>query len=296
LKYVKLTFECSKRRYQPHISSILRIGRYRPKSPPIKKILTAALLPTCLPRRSWRQDQRKQIVSQLLLLVKEGGPEQKLVRGTLTDVAKNFNVTAQTVRMFWKRARQSFADPAIEAFRASPLKKNFGPKQKYNRDEVREAILLVPLHKRKTLRKLASSLGIPTSTVHRMKTDPLDNVIVPHSNVIKRRLHHYHLAARVFYTASNLDLEDSHYHGSFNLVHIDEKCFFLTEKQLHLYHLVPGKAVPYRSTRHKSHIFKVMFLAAVARPEFNTAGICTFGGGTYATLYFYWQHQPGIGT
>ena len=33
-------------------------------------------------------DQGKQIVSQLLLLVKEGDPEQKLVRGTLTTVAR----------------------------------------------------------------------------------------------------------------------------------------------------------------------------------------------------------------
>jgi hypothetical protein len=110
-----------------------------------------------------------------------------------------------------------------------------------------------------------------------MKTDPLDNVIVPHFNAIKPRLHHYDLAARVFYAASNLDLEDLHYHESFDLVHIDEKWFFLTEKQFHLY-IVPGKAVPYRSTRHKSHILKVMFLAAVSRPRFNAAGVCTFNG------------------
>jgi hypothetical protein len=71
------------------------------------------------------------------LLVKEGEPEQKLVHGALTeDMSKNFNVTAQTVRMFWKRARLSFVDPAIATFWASPLKKNCGRKQKYNRDEV----------------------------------------------------------------------------------------------------------------------------------------------------------------
>jgi hypothetical protein len=101
------------------------------------------------------------------------------MRGALIDLAKNFNVTAQTARQIWKRARQSFADPTIAAFRASPLKKYCGRKQKYDRQEVPDAILLVSLHKRKTLRKLASSIGIPLMTVHRMKQDPLDNVIIP---------------------------------------------------------------------------------------------------------------------
>jgi hypothetical protein len=118
------------------------------------------------PKKELTADQRKQIVSQLLLLVKVGEPEQKLMRGALTDVAKNFDVTARMVGKIWKRAPQSFADPAIAAFWASPLKMNCGCKQKYNRDDVRDAILLVPLHKRKTLR--LSSIGIPLGTLHRI--------------------------------------------------------------------------------------------------------------------------------
>jgi hypothetical protein len=52
---------------------------------------------------------------------------------------------------------------------------------------------------------------------------------------------------------------------------------FFTEAQLHLY-LVPGETGPERSVRHKSHILKVMFLAAIARPRYNNAGECTFDG------------------
>jgi hypothetical protein len=110
-----------------------------------------------------------------------------------------------------------------------------------------------------------------------MKQDPLDNVIIPHSNAIKPRLHDYHQLVRVLYVVDNLDLGDLHYNAYFDLVHVDKKCFFLTEKQLHLY-LVPGKAEPYRTTRHKSHILKVMFLAAVARPRYNAEGECSFDG------------------
>ena len=43
-------------------------------------------------------------------------------------------------------------------------------------------------------------------------------------------------------------------------------------------YLVPGEEPPTRSTRHKSHIIKVMFLCAIARPRFNQAGVCTFDG------------------
>jgi hypothetical protein len=132
------------------------------------------------PNKELTADQRKQIVSQLLLLIKEGDPEQNLMRGALKEVANNFNVNPQTVKRIWERGHQSFADPTIAAFRASPLKNNCGRKQKYESEEVREAILLVLLHKRKTLRKLASSIRIPLGTLHQMKTDPLNNVIVPH--------------------------------------------------------------------------------------------------------------------
>jgi hypothetical protein len=42
--------------------------------------------------------------------------------------------------------------------------------------------------------------------------------------------------------------------------------------------LSPDEPDPQQSTRHKSHIIKVMFLAAVAQPRFNAAGECTFDG------------------
>jgi hypothetical protein len=120
-------------------------------------------------------------------------------------------------------------------------------------------------------------VGIPLMSFHRMKTDPYDNVIIPHSNAMRPHLHNYHQLARVLYAIDNIDLEDLSYCALFDCVHSNEKWFFLTEAQLNLY-LVPGGAKPMRSTRHKSHILKVMFLMAVARPRFNAKGECTFDG------------------
>jgi hypothetical protein len=105
-----------------------------------------------------------------------------------------------------EKGTPKFHGPAIAVFRASPLKKNCGRKQKYNHQEVWDAIALVSLHKRKTLQKLASFIGILLTTVHRMKQDPLDNVIILHSNAIKPHLHNYHQLGRLLYAVDNLDL------------------------------------------------------------------------------------------
>jgi hypothetical protein len=143
------------------------------------------------PKLDSTSDQRKQIVSQLLLLIKDGVGPPELKRGALKQVADNFNVQARTVTATWRRACQNHADPTIGAFRASPLKKNnCGRKQKHDRDEVWAAILLVPTHRRKSLRKTASAIGVSTTTMHRMKVDKEDNVIIPHSNAIRSVLSH----------------------------------------------------------------------------------------------------------
>ena len=60
-------------------------------------------------------------------------------------------------------------------------------------------------------------------------------------------------------------------------MHLDEKWFFLTEGSYKVY-LAAGEKAPKRTTKHKSHIPKVMFLAAVARPRFDAEGKCIFDG------------------
>ena len=139
------------------------------------------------PKPELTSDQRKQVISHLLLLLKDGIAPPELKRGALTQVARNFDVRPKTIKKIWTRASQKFADPTIGAFRASPLKKNCDAKQKYDRDKVRAAILLVPSHRRRTLRKLASAIGIPLVTLHRMKQDKEDNAIIPHSNAVRPR-------------------------------------------------------------------------------------------------------------
>jgi hypothetical protein len=81
----------------------------------------------------------------------------------------------------------------------------------------------------------------------------------------------------VLYSVSKLDPVDLHYNDFYDSVNVDEKWFFLSKKDLHLY-IATDKTVPHRTCQNKDHILKVMFLTAVAWPRYNEDEICTFDG------------------
>ena len=62
-----------------------------------------------------------------------------------------------------------------------------------------------------------------------------------------------------------------------NTIHIDEKWFYLTKKS-ETYYLLPDEEEPHRTCKSKNFVLKVMFLAAIARPQFDTQRNVTFGG------------------
>lgn len=61
------------------------------------------------------------------------------------------------------------------------------------------------------------------------------------------------------------------------IIHVDEKWFNATKRDRNLY-MHPDEDDPYRTVQNKNSIDKVMFLAAVARPRFDSDGNCTFDG------------------
>ena len=225
-------------------------------------------------------EQRRNIVTRLLWELKDGHRNGKFARGVLTALAEEFHVSYWTIRRVWKRAIQNFEDPTIRQLRSSPRKpKNSGRKKKWNRDEVREAIKEIPLHKRRSIRALAAALGIPASTLFLMKKGDAEDqpVIRPCTSALKPALTAHHKLIRCEYAMSKLDPVDLQYNDFYQSVHVDEKWFFISEKQLHLY-IVPGEELPPRSCQNKDHILKVMFLCALARPRFAPNGDCLFDG------------------
>ena len=161
-------------------------------------------------------------------------------------------------------------------FSASPRKNKIG-RLKWNTDEFREAVKDVPICQRRSLRLLSGALQIPLTTLHRMKQQRDDPVIMPHTSVLKPLLTPEHQFQRVCYSVMHLNAEDHKYDGFYQHVHVDEKWFFLTEQQMRMY-LAPGEQPPFRACQKKDHVVKVMFLAAVARPRYDEDGECTFDG------------------
>ncbi|XP_076903051.1 uncharacterized protein LOC143558005 [Bidens hawaiensis] len=72
-------------------------------------------------------------------------------------------------------------------------------------------------------------------------------------------------------------LSNPSFYDMFNVVHIDEKWFYMS-KPSKRYYLVPGEDEPLRTCKSKIFITKVMFLAAIARPRFDKSGNEIFSG------------------
>ncbi|KAG2253327.1 hypothetical protein Bca52824_083463 [Brassica carinata] len=136
----------------------------------------------------------------------------------------------------------------------------------------------IPFHKRASLRSLSKSLGIATSTLHKRVKE---GMLRRHTNAIKPSLKDGNIRDRLKFCFSMLE-KDSLIHepkfvNMYNIVHIDEKWFYMTKK-MEKYYLVPDEEVPHRTCQSKNYIEKVMFLAAMTRPRFDEEGNETFSG------------------
>ena len=237
------------------------------------------LVPQERERRELTALETRQVVCELLRSLKDPNDLNKLRRGALTDIAKMFHVHPRTISRVWARAIENYENPRIKTFRASPRKNKIGQRRQWIPEEVREAVKQLPIHRRRSLRCLSGALGIPLSSLYRMKQqrDADSAVFLPHTNSLKPLLTPEHQFQRVLYAVMHLNENDHKYDGFYQHVHVDEKWFFLTEQQMRMY-LAPGETAPLRVSQRKDHIVKVMFLAAVARPRYDENGVCTFDG------------------
>ena len=138
----------------------------------------------------------------------------------------------------------------------------------YPSEFVCEGIKNIPLRKRRTQRKLAASLGVSKTTVQRWI---VDSTIRVHCNSLKPVLMEENKVARLIMALESRDPNDpSKFLDMMDRVHVNEKWFFLS-RQRERYLLLPEEKNPKRCVKSKSHITKVMFLCAVARPRFNTS-------------------------
>ena len=136
----------------------------------------------------------------------------------------------------------------------------------YLSEFVHNGIKNIPLHKRRTQRKLAVSLGVSKTTVQRWI---VDSTIRVHCNSLKPVLMEENKVARLIMALEACDPQDpTKFLNMMDRIHTDEKWFFLSW-QRERYLLLPEEKNRKQCVKSKLHITKVMFLCAVVHPRFN---------------------------
>ncbi|WOH11073.1 hypothetical protein DCAR_0830552 [Daucus carota subsp. sativus] len=175
-----------------------------------------------------------------------------------------------TVQRIWKRSKES-PNGDVSHRRT----KNSGRKKiQIDLAQFRNILLT----QRTTIRGAANALNVSTSKLHRCLKE---GEIRRQTNDIKPLLKEENKKARLKFCLSVLDKDSLHHEPKFidmdNIIHIDEKWFHLTKK-FETYYLVLDEDVPHRTCKNKNFVGKVMFLAAIARPRFDSEGNITFSG------------------
>ncbi|XP_050889102.1 uncharacterized protein LOC127094292 [Lathyrus oleraceus] len=219
-------------------------------------------------RRMLSNSERRIIYEALL----EKSVDGKLKKGVTKLVSSLFSVNIRTVQRIWKLAENRGVHADVTHKKVG----NCGRKRVHiDLNLVRD----IPLKQRTSIRSLSHALEVSTSTLVRsLKLREIRR----HSNAIKPYLTEENKRARLQFCVDMLDSDSIHnndpsFKGMYNIVHIDEKWFYMKEKSRNFY-LVQDEEDPIRTCKSKNFIPKVMFLVAIARPRFNLQQNVTFSG------------------
>ncbi|KAI9917522.1 hypothetical protein PsorP6_013095 [Peronosclerospora sorghi] len=174
----------------------------------------------------------------------------KLVRHAVTDAAAAFRVDRRTVSRLWKRAVQSLENGDQVCDVAS---RKVGRRGRRKRDwsAELERVKEIPLAQRGSIRALATAVGIPKTTLYEL----LKEEGRPSIHAIKPSLTDKNKLERLRYCMDKVR-PNGLFDDMYNVVHLNLKWF----------------ACP----RDKKH--KVMFLVAVARPQWDPHKNAYFDG------------------
>ncbi|KAJ1261104.1 hypothetical protein BS78_09G002700 [Paspalum vaginatum] len=197
----------------------------------------------------------------------------KLKRHVTKDVAQRFGVGIQVVQRIWKKGKSDLAQGIV--VNVSNKRRKCGRKE----IPVDLSVLRsVPFKDRTTIEDVCAILHISKSKLLRLKRKGL---IRRHSNSIKPYLTEANKIARLQWSVDMIDPssmpDNPMFKGLFDVIYIDEKWFYLTRKS-EGYYVLSDEEVPHRTCKSKNNIPKIMFLVVVARPRFDSNGVCIFDG------------------
>ncbi|XP_042016290.1 uncharacterized protein LOC121764314 [Salvia splendens] len=197
-----------------------------------------------------------------------------LSRGAVMEAAEAHGISRKTVYRLWKAAKEQMqrGEPALMEGKVKGYQ--HVDRLELDQEKVRNLSTL----ERSSLRKMAVKLNVSKSTLgHWVKQGKLR----PHTNAIKPALTNMNKIARARWSLSQLEPQITQgrvkFQSMHNVVHIDEKWFYMT-KVSDRYYLLPDEDEPYRTCKSKRYITKVMFMCAVSRPHFGINGQSTYDG------------------
>ena len=150
-----------------------------------------------------------------------------------------------------------------------PEKVRFSSKVPVNSGQKRvvtvEGIKDLNIVQRTTFRSISNAIDVTLTSLHRDFKSGKFRRVNFHS---KPLLTPSHKLSRLIYCLQQVNKETGRFSLMHNVVHIDEKWFFLT-KVRKTYYLLPDEILPQEFLRHRNFIGKIMFLVAVAQPRWN---------------------------
>jgi hypothetical protein len=208
-------------------------------------------------------EERGQVVAMLLHAVREDGT---FPHGDMLKISERFGVERKTVWRLWIRAVKTRLTGKIDYGEIAPRKNLCGRRLIYFPVQIREAVKGTPLLKRRSQRKLASALGVSKTKVQKWVSS---GMLRSNTNSLKPFLTEDNKVKRVLFCLEWRNLMDTErYQDLMDIVHLDEKWFYVSRDN-EKFILTDDEPEPNRTVAHKSHIKKVMFLCALARPRFN---------------------------
>ncbi|CAM9276214.1 unnamed protein product [Choristocarpus tenellus] len=198
--------------------------------------------------------ERRAVITELL----QGNKNGSLIHGDIKRVAEIFDRNTRTIARLWKSYKTQKDAGIIDPDIGMRRKGKCGRKG-INIDDLRHALQMIPIKNHTTQRALATQLGIPLSTLH----DNIEKLGFRSCTTYLKPLLTDECKLQRLRWATRWVMEgcggSKSFHHFEDFVHLDEKWFFIRK----------GGKPPAR---------KVVFLAAVARPRFDTTSNKNFDG------------------
>ena len=199
-------------------------------------------------------DQRMVVLSTLISLVQNG----HLPRGSITSVARQYKCHRHTIKTIWTRYLKG-VDIGNRRSESTKVVKQRMIK-KINRD-----LPKITHEKRTTIRSLSQQLGVSRGTTFNLIKQGMIKKKTIH---LKPALTDKQKKERLNFCLQQIDLPNQCFSSFHNLIHIDEKWFFMKKDHLSIYSL-PDDPELNRKATNKRYIDKVMFLISMCLPRYD---------------------------